>query len=323
MAGPLKDRDPLRLGIGGILVVVLLLALAFNASSLPLIGGGDRYSAAFTEAGGIKDGDDVRVAGVKIGDVTGVELDGSHVRVDFRVTDDRVGFGTQTGASIRIKTLLGEKYLSLEPRGTGQLEEGTEIPLTRTVSSYDVVTAFSDLTTTTERIDTQQLADSLDVLATEFKDTPENVRAALDGLGRLSATVASRDEKLRELLRAANSVTGTVAEQNAVVDKLIDDADLLLVELEKRREAIHTLFQNTSALSQQVTGLVRDNRAELKPALEELKKVLAVLQKHEQDLQRTIEAMAPFTRVFANTLGTGPWFDTYIQNLTIPTGSVG
>ena len=323
MAGPLKDRDPLRLGIGGILVVVLLLALAFNASSLPLIGGGDRYSAAFTEAGGIKDGDDVRVAGVKIGDVTGVELDGSHVRVDFRVTDDRVGFGTQTGASIRIKTLLGEKYLSLEPRGTGQLEEGTEIPLTRTVSSYDVVTAFSDLTTTTERIDTQQLADSLDVLAAEFKDTPENVRAALDGLGRLSATVASRDEKLRELLRASNSVTGTVAEQNAVVDKLIDDADLLLVELEKRREAIHTLFQNTSALSQQVTGLVRDNRAELKPALEELKKVLAVLQKHEQDLQRTIEAMAPFTRVFANTLGTGPWFDTYIQNLTVPTGSVG
>ena len=64
------------------------------------------------------------------------------------------------------------------------------------------------------------------------------------------------------MLRAANSVTGTVAEQNAVVDKLIDDADLLLVELEKRRAAIHTLFQNTSALSQQVTGLVRDNRAE-------------------------------------------------------------
>jgi phospholipid/cholesterol/gamma-HCH transport system substrate-binding protein len=191
------------------------------------------------------------------------------------------------------------------------------------VSSYDVVTAFSDLTTTTERIDTQQLAQSLDVLATEFKDTPENVRAALDGLGRLSATIAARDEKLRELLRAASSVTGTVAEQNAVVDKLIDDADLLLVELEKRREAIHTLFQNTSALAKEVTGLVRDNRAQLGPALRELQKVLATLQKHEADLQRTIEAMVPFTRLFANTLGTGPWFDTYIQNLTAPTGTVG
>ena len=323
MTGPLKEKDPLRLGVVGLLVIAVLLVLAFNAASLPLIGGGDRYSAAFTEAGGIRDGDDVRVAGVKVGDITGVELDGSHVRVDFRVTDDEIGFGPQTGASIRIKTLLGEKYLSLEPRGSGQLEEGSEIPLTRTVSSYDVISAFSDLTTTTEQVDTEQLAASLDVLATEFKDTPANVRAALDGMSRLSATIADRDARLRELLRAANSVTGTVAEQNAVVDRLIDDADLLLVELEKRREAIHTLFQNTSALAKEVTGLVRDNRAELKPALEELKKVLAVLQKHDEYLQRTIASMAPFTRVFANTLGTGPWFDTYIQNLTVPTGTVG
>lgn len=317
-----KDRNTLRLGVVGLVVIALLMVLAFNASSLPIIGGGDRYSAAFSEAGGLRDGDDVRIAGVKIGDVTGVDLEGSHVRVDFRVTGD-VAFGPATGASVRIKTLLGEKYVALEPRGSGQMREGTQIPLSRTVSSYDVITAFSDLTRTTERIDTDQLAQSLDVLATEFKDTPENVRTALDGLSRLSATIASRDEKLRELLRSANSVTGTVAEQNKVVDTLIKDADLLVAELEKRREAIHTLFTNTSALAQQVTGLVKDNRAELQPALQELKQVLATLQKHEDDLKQTIAALAPFTRLFANTLGTGRWFDTYIQNLTNPIGTVG
>ncbi|HET7822926.1 MAG TPA: MCE family protein [Ornithinibacter sp.] len=319
--GPVRDRDPLRLGIAGLLAVAAIMVLAFNASSLPFIGGGDAYSAAFSEAGGLRDGDDVRIAGVKVGDVTGVDLDGAHVRVDFRITED-ASFGPQTAASIRIKTLLGAKYLSLEPGGTGQLDAGSEIPLSRTVSSYDVVTAFSDLTRTTEQIDTDQLARSLDVLATEFQDTPENVRLALDGLSRLSSTIASRDVKLRELLRAANSVTGTVADQNAVVDKLIDDADLLVAELHARREAIHTLFANTSALATQVTALVRENRAQLTPALRELQGVLATLRKHEADLQRTIEAMAPFTRVFANTLGTGPWFDTYIQNLTVPVGAV-
>lgn len=317
-----KDRDTLRLGIAGLVVVAVLLVLAFNASSLPLIGGGDEYSAAFTEAGGLREGDDVRIAGVKIGDVTGVDLEGSHVRVDFRVTGD-AAFGPQTGASVRIKTLLGEKYVSLEPRGAGQMEEGTQIPLERTVSSYDVVTAFSDLTRTTERIDTDLLAESLDVLATEFEDTPENVRGALDGLSRLSRTIADRDEQLRTLLRSANSVSGTVAEQNAAIDRLIKDADLLVIELDKRREDIHTLFTNTNALAKEVTGLVRDNREELRPALEELRKVLAVLQKHEQDLQATIRAMAPFTRLFANTLGNGRWFDTYIQNLTVPVGTVG
>ncbi len=320
-AAPPKERDTLRLGVVGLLLIALVMVLSFNASSLPLIGGGDSYSAAFTEAGGLREGDDVRIAGVKVGDVTGVDLEGSHVRVDFRITED-VAFGPSTGASVRIKTLLGAKYVALEPRGTGQMREGTQIPLERTVSSYDVITAFSDLTRTTERIDTDQLAQSLDVLATEFQDTPENVRTALDGLSRLSATIASRDDKLRELLRAADSVTGTVAEQNAVVDRLIKDADLLVAELETRREAIHTLFTNTSALAEQVTGLVRDNRAELKPALQQLQAVLTTLQKHETDLKETIAAMAPFTRLFANTLGTGPWFDTYIQNLSNPVGTV-
>ena len=59
------------------------------------------------------------------------------------------------------------------------------------------------------------------------------------------------------------------------------------------------------------------------PTLAELNKVLATLRKHEGDLTRTIEAMGPFTRVFASALGNGRWFDTYIQNLTVPVGAVG
>lgn len=316
-----RDRDPLRIGIAGLAAIGVTLVLAFNVGDLPLIGGGEDYSAAFSEAGGIREGDDVRIAGVTVGEVSGIDLERGHVRVDFRVTKD-VSFGPLTGASIRIKTLLGEKYLSLEPRGTGQLREGAQIPLDRTVSSYDVITAFSDLTETTERIDTGRLAESLDVLAAEFKDTPENVRGALTGLTRLSRTIASRDQELRRLLTAANSVSGTVAQQNAVIDRVIDDADLLLVELHERRAAIRTLFTNTSQLAEQLTALVRENRKELTPALTELRGVLATLQQHEQDLRRTIAALAPFTRLFANTLGTGRWFDTYIQNLTVPVGAV-
>ena len=316
-----RDRDPLRIGIAGLAAIGVTLVLAFNVGDLPLIGGGEDYSAAFSEAGGIREGDDVRIAGVTVGEVSGIDLERGHVRVDFRVTKD-VSFGPLTGASIRIKTLLGEKYLSLEPRGTGQLREGAQIPLDRTVSSYDVITAFSDLTETTERIDTGRLAESLDVLATEFTDTPENVRGALTGLTRLSRTIAGRDQELRRLLAAANSVSGTVAQQNAVVDRIIDDADLLLVELHERRAAIRTLFTNTSQLAEQLTALVRENRAELRPALAELRGVLTTLQEHEQDLRRTIAALAPFTRLFANTLGTGRWFDTYIQNLTVPVGGV-
>lgn len=320
---PFRERNPVPIGIAGIVVIGLVLFLAFNAANLPFIGGGATYHADFSEAGGIKVDDDVRIAGVKVGKVTGIGLDGPKVKIDFRVTDGDVRFGSQTGASIRIKTLLGQKYLSLEPRGDDRMPADATIPLTRTVSSYDVVDAFSDLASTTERIDVTQLSTALDTMATEFKDSPEYVRSALSGLTRLSRTVASRDEQLRNLLAAANNVSGTVASRNAVFEQLIKDADLLLQELAARRQAIHTLFTNTSAMAQQVTALVRDNRTQLKPALEQLQKVLAVLQKHDQDLSNTLQAMAPFYRVFASTLGTGRWFDTYVANLTSPLPNLG
>jgi phospholipid/cholesterol/gamma-HCH transport system substrate-binding protein len=324
MSVSFRERNPVPIGAAGLAVIAAVLVLAFNISDLPLIGGGDHYSAAFTEAGGLRAGDDVRIAGVKVGKVTGVDLESggrpdpaTHVRVDFTVTEP-VRFGPGTGASVRMKTLLGQKYLALEPAGSGQLKADSEIPLARTVSSYDIVDAFSDLATTTERIDTGQLAASLTTLATTFRDSPPEVKAALAGLTRLSRTVASRDAELQQLLASARSVTGTVAERNKAVQSIIDDADLLMTELDARREAIHTLFTNTSAMAQQLTALVRENRADLKPALDQLTTVLAVLQKHERDLSSTIAAMAPFTRLFANVLGNGRWFDSYIQNLTTP-----
>jgi phospholipid/cholesterol/gamma-HCH transport system substrate-binding protein len=321
MSIPFRERNPVPIGAIGLVFLAILLLLAFNAQNLPIIGGGDVYHAAFTEAGGIKKDDDVRIAGVKVGKVTDVELEGSHVRVDFKITGD-AAFGPETAASVRMKTVLGQKYLALDPKGPGQMQADSEIPLARTVSSYDVVDAFSDLATTSERIDTDQLAKSLTVMATEFKDSPASVKSALDGLSRLSNTIASRDSELRTLLAHAHSVSQTVADRNASTATLIKDADALMVELNARRDAIHTLFTNTSNLALQITGLVRDNRAQLKPALDQLTQVLAVLQKHEKDLDRTISLMAPFTRVFANTLGTGRWFDTFVANLTVPVGVV-
>ncbi|GAA6524277.1 MlaD family protein [Intrasporangium sp. DVR] len=325
---PFRERNPVPIGAAGILVIALLLWAAFNASSLPLIGGGASYSAAFSEAGGIKPDDDVRIAGVKVGKVTGVDLEeggqggATHVRVDFVITED-AGFGPATRASVRMKTILGEKYVALEPDGAGQLEEGSQIPLARTVSSYDVINAFQDLTTTTERIDTDTLAKSLTVLATEFEDSPEHVRSTLDGLSRLSRTIASRDEQLGHLLDRAEKVTGLVSTRTEQLETLIGDADLLMVELAKRRKDIRTLFTNTSALAEQLTGLVRDNREQLGPALREVQATLAMLEKHDAAIQRTIRLMAPFTRVYANTLGTGRWFDTWVSNLVVPVGAAG
>ena len=70
-----------------------------------------------------------------------------------------------------------------------------------------------------------------------------------------------------------------------------------------------------STLSKELTALVKQSRADLKPALTHLDSVVQVLNKNEDNLDNSLRLMAPFYRVFANPLGNGPWFDTYIQNM--------
>ncbi|MFD0003306.1 MCE family protein [Streptomyces sp. NPDC127178] len=311
---PFRERNPVAIGAVGLTTLALLAVAAFNADRLPVIGDGETYSAAFAEAGGLKPGDEVRVAGVKVGKVEEVDLDGDHVKVTFKIKGEP-GFGTETGASIRVKTILGAKYLALHPKGGGRLAPGSEIPLKRTIPAYDVVQAFSDLTTTSEKVDTDRVAKALDTISTTFEDSPSEVRASLKGLSQISRTVASRDKALRELLDRANGVTGVLADRSDDFTALVKDGDKLFKEISKRREAIHRLLKNSAALGIQLSGLVQDNDKEIGPALKGLNRVVTMLERNQSSLDRSIKLLAPYVRLFTNTLGNGRWFDSYVQNL--------
>ena len=314
MSKPFRERNPVVIGAVSLAVITAFVLAAFRAEDLPLIGGGDTYYAAFSEAGGLKANDEVRVAGVRVGTVRSVDLAGDHVRVEFNV-ERGVDFGGETEAAIKVKTLLGAMYLSLEPAGSGQLEEGAEIPRSRTSSPYDVVDAFSGLADTSERIDTDQLATSLDTLSSLMKDTPEEFRGALKGMSALSQNISARDEQLNQLLGNMQKVSKVLADRNGDLVTLMKDGDKLFRALVARREAVHNLLVSTSQLSQELTLLVQKTRADLKPALDHLDSVVDMLRKNQENLDNSLRLMAPFYRVFASTLGTGPWFDTYIQNL--------
>jgi len=311
---PFRERNPVVIGAISLVVLAGLLLAAFRASSLPVIGGGDVYHAAFSEAGGLKANDEVRIAGVRVGKVEEVALAGDHVRVTFRV-DQGAEFGQETLAAIKVKTILGAMFLALEPAGDGQMNEGTEIPVERTTSPYDVVEAFTGLAETSEQIDTDQLAESLTALADLSRNTPDEFQAALQGVSALSANVAAKNEQIGELLQNLDKVSTVLDERDEDIIALMEDADVLFRALVQRREAIHTLLVSTSRLSTELTALVRQSRADLKPALTHLESVVKVLNKNEDNLDNSLRLMAPFYRVFANTLGNGPWFDTYIQNM--------
>ncbi|TMR05408.1 MCE family protein [Actinomadura soli] len=307
-----RERNPVPIGLAGFAVILVLVVLAMNLESIPLISGGDTHTAAFKEAAGLKKDEEVRVAGVKVGKVTDLELDGDHVKVTFKV-DDGVRLGDRTEASIKIKTVLGAHYLALTPRGRGELGRG--IPIERTHVPFEVVPAISELSRRVGAIDVQQVAKSFDVLSETFKNSPEEVRASLQGLRRLSNTVASRDDQLHELAGKARDVSKLLADRNQDFAKLVQDGDRVLQAVQARRAVIHQLLINTVALSQQVNALIQENEKQLRPMLDNLAKVNRVLLKNQDNLDRILQLFAPFARQFADVTGTGRWFDSWIQNL--------
>ncbi|HWU20896.1 MAG TPA: MCE family protein [Nocardioides sp.] len=323
MMKPFRERNPVIVGALSIVALVLLLTAALRAQDLPLIGAGDTYYADFSEAGGLKVNDEVRIAGVRVGKVNSVELEGDKVHIGFKIKTDAT-LGQDTAAAIQVKTILGSMYLALVPAGPGQLAHGSTIPVDRTSSPYNVVDAFTGLARNSGNIDTGQLARSLTTLADLTRTTPASFRKALTGVSALSRVVASRDAQVNTLLQSLDRVSTVLDARDQDIVSLMKASSSLFKAVLLRKQAIHNLLTATVTLSTQLTGLVRDTKADLHPALQHLANVVDILNKNEDNIDNSVRLMAPFYRVFASTLGNGPWFDTYIYNLPpIPGPKVG
>ena len=309
---PLGERNRVVVGAVGILIVSLAVVAVFSYDKIPFIKGTSDYSAYFSEAGGIKPGSDVRVSGLGVGRVSSIHLDGTKVLVDFTVRDS-VELGDRTEAAIKTETVLGTKFLEVTPRGDGSL--GGPIPLERTKSPYDLPDALGDLTTTISALDTTQLSSALTTLADTFKETPPDLKIALEGVARFSDTLNTRDAQLRNLLANANTVTAMLAKRGDQIAGLVANANALLAELLSQRNSVDALMNNLTAVSHQISAVVKDNRTQLKPALDKVNGVLGILDTRKKELQRTLYLLRRYAMSFGEVLGSGPFFKASLVNL--------
>ena len=308
-----------RLGAITLVVMMLVMAAAFNLSKFPGFGG-DSYQAYFADASGLHKGNIVEVGGIRAGRVQSLELHDGKVLVTFEV-DHGVEFGKESRARVQVLNLLGEKYLDLVPAGEGQLDQDTPIPLERTSSSYDIVGVFGDLAQTTERIDIPQLDQALDVVADTVNTSAPEIQASFEGIARLSESVASRNAEIQHLLESSRDVSALLADRSTDLVDLMKNSSLVFEEVEKRKQAIHRLLVNARTLAVQLRGVATDNQTQLKPALQQVDDLLDLLISKEKELKATLAAVGPYASILGNIIGTGPWFDAYASNLAaIPTG---
>jgi phospholipid/cholesterol/gamma-HCH transport system substrate-binding protein len=307
-----SEGSIMRLGAISLAVLLLVMAAAFNLQKFPGFRG-TGYHANFTDANGLSRGDMVQIGGVRVGRVNSISIHSDHVTVNFDVHG--ADFGSTTKASVEVLNLLGTKYLKLTPDGSGQLASGGTIPLSRTHTTYDVVSTLDQLTTTTELLDTDQLAEALRTLAGTIDASAPEVHQSFTGISRLSASIASRNTEVASLIQHANGVTRLLADRKGDLVTLMKQGDQVFQELQNRRDAIHRLLVNANRLAVSLKGIADDNRAEIAPALADLHTVAVNLREQKQNLEATIHNLKPYASILINVIGTGPWFDAYVPNL--------
>lgn len=311
-----RGRQLMKSGFIGVVLIILVIAVGLQPERLMSWATSLRYQALFTEAGGLQPGNDVTVSGIKVGSVSSIELVNGDALVGFSIAG-KYALGSDTSAHIRTGTLLGERVLALESEGSGTLDRATPIPTTRTSSPYSLTDAVSDLTANTAATDTGQLNQSLDTLAQTLDQVAPQLGPTFDGLSRLSQSLNNRNESLAALLKTAGDVTGIFSERSKQVNALILNANDLLAVLNDRKYAITSLLNATSAVSQELTGIVADNEKELAPTLQQLNTVVAMLEKNRDNLAKMLPGAAKYYLTQGEIVSNGAYYNALVPN-TLP-----
>ncbi|HVS69333.1 MAG TPA: MCE family protein [Mycobacteriales bacterium] len=314
---PLRSRNPLALGAIGTLAILAILGAVILLPRVSLFSATRGYSADFAQAAGLSSGDDVRVAGIPEGTVTGVHLDRNVIRVDFTVPKG-VHLGSETSASIEVATLLGTKYVELTPSGPGSLSTETPIPLARTKVPFDLADVTNGLSSTVGGLDIPTLRSALNTVSSTFADTPGVTRRLLRGIADISKVVDSRHTQLQQLLVSTRDVTATLAAQRNTLDTLFADADEVLATLHTRRAVIHQLLVDATRLGDELARLITHNKATLGPLLDRLHVVTGLLRKDDHLLAHAIDLLAPASRGLVDATGDGPYIDINLPYLLLP-----
>jgi phospholipid/cholesterol/gamma-HCH transport system substrate-binding protein len=320
MSSSRKERrlSSATVGLIGTVTLAVLMVVAYRFDQLPFVASDRVLSADFAEIGTLRPGDDVLVSGATVGEVREVELVDQHVKVTFRVDELDVTIGSASEARVVTTTLLGQAALEIRPAGGGNLMRGDAIAIERTSSPYDITQALSQLTTEIDDIDVGQLSDAVSTAAEVFQDSPEELRATVDGVTQLADVLAANDTELTNLVGRAEEVSGVLADRDAEISTLLQSGDQHLGQLSARRDLVVQLVENVEALAAQLSGLVADNSAVLQPTLEQVNGVLDLLNENRENLEGVLSGVASYAMVFGEALASGPFFDAYVANLTEP-----
>ncbi|WP_280423332.1 MCE family protein [Nocardia carnea] len=252
-------RKPL-IGFGLFAVVsVLVTVLVWNTLARTVDGGTKSYSAVFTDVLGLREGDDVRMAGVRVGKVEKIELTGeSNAKVSFIVQDDQTLFGN-TKALVRYQNLIGQRYVALAPGSGGdasELPEDATIPVDRTEPSFDISALLNGFQPLFEVLEPEQV----NRLSETFILALQGDRVSLSSFITQAATMATdfqrRDAILSDVITNLSGVMAGLAKRGGELETLITQTRALIGGLYEQGQSLLSSTEQIAGATTALVGMV-------------------------------------------------------------------
>lgn len=316
LVGP-PGRSLAKLTVYSLVCLAVLAALISMIGNRPLFGETTGYQAVLPDATGLFVNDEVKVAGVRVGRVTGISLERGEAVVSFALERD-LALRSTTRTGMRWRNVLGQKYLYLYPGTEGSvLEEGDRLPSANAVGSAEVGALLNAVAPVLRAIDPAQANRFVATLNDALAGNEERVRDLLSSSAVLARDLGAADEQVGSLIENLDTVVGAVADRDDEVNALITNVASVSESLAERKGDIDALVVNLLAVQDAFNDLLEERQGDLEGAVDDLDVITTVLGQHRDDLEEGLatfpSGLAPYHQISAY----GQWFNVRARVLCL------
>lgn len=317
-----RDRNPYIVGIVSVLLLGSAVGFAFLVGTLNLLEQAYPMQAVFSDASGLRAGDDIKVAGVKVGRVTDLDVDreAGAVTVSW-VVDEGIEIRDEARAEIALSSLLGAKEVRILDAMEGDVlmselpEEQRVVPLERTTVPFDLFELTRVATEGVQELDT----DALNALLVDLADITEGKAATVEdlveGINRVGAAVNQREAEFDALIDQADRLSATLADKDDEILSLLDSSQQILDLIVERRNDLAVALGESATTVQELDRLISTNKARLDSALDSLAPTLDVVSAEQDDIDRALAWLGPGLLQQSRGGEQGPWQDVFVRGL--------
>ncbi|AXB44325.1 MCE family protein [Amycolatopsis albispora] len=313
---------PLVKGLLFILVTTLATTLLALSIANTGVGEGDLYRARFTDATALNAGDDIRISGVRVGQVEELKVVDQHIaQVTFSVDRGRQ-LPSDLRATIKYRNMVGQRYIALERGklpGAEPMVPGDEIPLERTTPALDLTDLFNGFKPLFQALSPTDVNQLSGEIVQVLQGEGSTVESLLMHTGALTSTLASRDQVIGEVITNLNSVLRTINSKGDRLSQVVGTLQQLVSGLAEDRTAIGEAVQGVADLSDATAGLFEVARPPLKETIAELGNVSGNLAAQEGELDQFFELLPKKLEAVGRTGTYGSWLNFYLCEAVLTT----